>query len=279
LSYSDDQGLVSAALVLDKDYLLDIDERHLMMRTRNANTFIGRLFCANFVSTLVALFAGSLGTCSATSYEDDASKSQLIVPGHTAYILPDPWGLRVRENAGVQWSSASQSIQWTGLFRQAGILKIQVVAECTKEQAARLELEVLGKSLQLVSDNTLGEPSGSNKRVLDFGQVELEHASPAYISLTLKLRDSQGQDAGLISKSQPIQVVELRLDGPGAKEAHFNLKEWDRAGSKSRRVLYRSPSRRRARWDLLHGLRLASWILWDASEFKDRAKDYLQCVG
>jgi hypothetical protein len=231
LSYSDDQGLVSAALVLDKDYLLDIDERHLMMRTRNANTFIGRLFCANFVSTLVALFAGSLGTCSATSYEDDASKSQLIVPGHTAYILPDPWGLRVRENAGVQWSSASQSIQWTGLFRQAGILKIQVVAACTKEQAARLELEVLGKSLQLVSDNTLGEPSGSIKRVLDFGQVELEHASPAYISLMLKLRDSQGEDAGLVSKSQPIQVVELRLDGPGAQEAHFNLKERRNAAS------------------------------------------------
>jgi hypothetical protein len=218
-----------------------------MMRTRNANTFANcslwsstasSLGCTRLISrsiiAVVAWFASSLGNCSPSSNAEDAPKSQLVVPGHTAYVLPDPWGLRVRENQGVSWTSASQSIQWTGLFRQAGILKIQVVAECTKEQAASLELVMLGKALQLVSEqvlNTSGTSSAASKRLLDFGQVELENASPSYVSLQLKLRDSEGQDAGLVSKSQSIQVLELRLDGPGSREAHFNLKERRNAAS------------------------------------------------
>lgn len=218
-----------------------------MMRTRHASTFANRSLWVNpgtslaytrlisrSILAVVAWFASSLGNCSPSSYADDAPQSQLVVPGHTAYVLPDPWGLRVRENQGVSWTSASQSIQWAGLFRQTGILKIQVVAECTKEQAASLELVVLGKALQLVSEqvlNTSGTSSATSKRLLDFGQVELENASPSYVSLQLKFRDSEGQDTGLVSKSQSIQVLELRLDGPGSREAHFNLKERRNAAS------------------------------------------------
>lgn len=158
--------------------------------------------------------------------------AQVTVPGHAAYIVPNPWGARVREDLGVQWDSSAQSIQWTGLFRHSGEVHVVVNAVCSEDQARRLQIKAADSRLVVKSQQLIeSDASLAGTRTLDFGTVDLQVSDPKYISILLQAQASDLEDGPVVSKESPIRVIQLQLDGPATKEAHFNLKERRNAAS------------------------------------------------
>ncbi len=176
-----------------------------------------------------------LGHPAALTAQESVSVS---VPGHAAYVVPDPWGARVREDRGVRWDSAAQSIQWTGLFRNGGQVHVEVHAVCSEDQAKHLEVMVADSGLVVNSGLVLqsqqlmeGDAALEGMRRLDFGSVDLQITDPKYVTFQLRAQSTESGDSSSISKESPVRVLQLHLDGPATKEVHFNLKERRNAAS------------------------------------------------
>jgi hypothetical protein len=92
--------------------------------------------------------------------------AQVTVPGHTAYVHPDPWGARVRENQGVlKWKDDNPSIRWWGLFKTSGKLRAQVLVRGNPDAIGGLKLRI-GPQEQTPVGTT--ETSEQDFRVVDF---------------------------------------------------------------------------------------------------------------
>lgn len=144
------------------------------------------------------------------------AQSQKSIPGHTAYIHPEPWGARVRENRGVLgWQENNPSIRWWGMFKSSGTLHAQVVLKADAELAKGLKLRIGSQEHPLKT--SLSE---QDLLVVDFGDFEIKQESPGYLMIEL-VRGPGG----------PIDVKELRLSGPPSEDAFFNLKERRNAAS------------------------------------------------
>jgi hypothetical protein len=142
--------------------------------------------------------------------------AQKTIPGHTAYVHPDPWGARVRQDQGVlRWQDSNPSIRWWGLFKNSGYLEPKVLVRGNSESIAGLKLRV-GEE----EHGPLGISSEQELTLVDFGKFELKVDKPMHQMIEL-VRGS----------GEAIDVKELRLDGPASQEAFFNLKERRNAAS------------------------------------------------
>lgn len=185
-------------------------------------------FCEHHLSMLMFYGVLALGTL----FHVAPVTAQVTVPGHSAYIVPNPWGARVREDRGVQWDSSAQSIQWTGLFRHSGEVHVVVHAVCSEDQAKRLEVKVADSRLVVKSQQLIeGDASLEGSRRLDFGAVDLQFTDPKYVTFLLQTQASDLKDAPVVSKESPIRVIQLQLEGPATKDVHFNIKERRNAAS------------------------------------------------
>jgi len=136
--------------------------------------------------------------------------AQKIVPGHTAYVHPDPWGARIRENQGVlRWQENNPSIRWWGLFKNSGSLGINVLVRGNAESIAGLKIRVGDQERMPTSTRSEQEFT-----LVDFGQIELKLDHPSHQLIELVRGSGEAMD-----------IRELRLDGPASQDAFFNLKE------------------------------------------------------
>lgn len=142
--------------------------------------------------------------------------AQTLVPGHTAYVHPDPWGARVRENQGVmRWQANNPSLRWWGLFRNDGQISARVTLRGKLESISGLKLIIGQQEHQAISTVTDKDLS-----VIDFGQFELQLDKPTYVMIEL-----------VRGPGEAIDIKELELSGPATKEVHFNLNERRNAAS------------------------------------------------
>lgn len=153
-----------------------------------------------------------LVSCSSSS----PALAQKTIPGHTAYIHPDPWGARVRENQGVLgWKDNNPSIRWWGLLKKSGTLSAKVLVRATPDA-------VLGLKLRIADQEHA--PTGSVQEqeftLVDFGNFEIKLENPSHMQIEL-----------IRSAGEAIDVKQLRLDGPAIQDAFFNLKERRNAAS------------------------------------------------
>jgi len=142
--------------------------------------------------------------------------AQKIVPGHTAYVHPDPWGARIRENQGVlRWQESNPSIRWWGLFKNSGSLGIKVLVRGNADSIAGLSIRVGDQERMPTSTRSEQEFT-----LVDFGQIELKLDHPSHQLIELVRGSGEAMD-----------IRELRLDGPASQDAFFNLKERRNAAS------------------------------------------------
>lgn len=142
--------------------------------------------------------------------------AQKTIPGHTAYVHPDPWGARIRENQGVlQWQESNPSIRWWGIFKNPGTLELKVLVRGDSKSIEGLKLRVGDQE-----HGPKGIKSEQELTLVDFGKYELKLDKPAHQMIEL-VRGS----------GEAIDVRELRLDGPASQDAFFNLKERRNAAS------------------------------------------------
>jgi len=142
--------------------------------------------------------------------------AQKTIPGHTAYVHPDPWGARIRENQGVlQWQESNPSIRWWGIFKNPGTLELKVLVRGNSKSIEGLKLRVGDQE-----HGPKGIKSEQELTLVDFGKYELKLDKPTHQMIEL-VRGS----------GEAIDVKELRLDGPASQDAFFNLKERRNAAS------------------------------------------------
>jgi len=142
--------------------------------------------------------------------------AQKTIPGHTAYVHPNPWGARIRENQGVlQWQESNPSIRWWGIFKNPGTLELKVLVRGDSKSIEGLKLRVGDQE-----HGPKGIKSEQELTLVDFGKYELKLDKPTHQMIEL-VRGS----------GEAIDVKELRLDGPASQDAFFNLKERRNAAS------------------------------------------------
>ena len=140
-----------------------------------------------------------------------------IIPAFTAYLLPDPEAARVSEAHGItRWRDSTQSVNWYGRFANIGDLTCRVAMK-PADRELRFRLSVGEQSLEAtVPASTSGEDV-----LTDFGRFMI--SQPGHHRITLQSLSEPGQPCG--------DLTDLRLDGPAAIDAHFNLKERRNAAS------------------------------------------------
>lgn len=174
---------------------------------------LGNRICSLLVVSLAVLLG--VGTTRQTTAQITA---QITVPGHTAYVHPDPWGARVRENQGVlKWKDDNPSIRWWGLFKTPGKLRAQVLVRGNPDAIGGLKLRI-GPQEQSPVGTT--EANEQDFQVVDFGEFSIALDGPSHVLIEL----TRGTGPAL-------DVQELRLDGPASAQVHFNLKERRNAAS------------------------------------------------
>jgi hypothetical protein len=140
----------------------------------------------------------------------------LRVPAFTAYLDPDVRGARLSESGIIRWTDPSIRVLWFGEIKTPGTLDCAVTLRLAEGAASHLRLTVAGQSRQATV--TAAEAGVVTAAFDSFGI-----AQTGYHRFTLESLNAPGQPAG--------DIETLVLDGPAAREAHFNLKSRRNAAS------------------------------------------------
>lgn len=146
----------------------------------------------------------------------DPAGEALVVPAFTAYVEPDPNGLPVSGRGISDWTDAKSEVVWHGKINTPGKLQVAVALRLPAGQSASLRMTVAGKALDA---KVAGK--GEDAVTADFGAVEIPAAG--YYAFSLEGIEKEGRTFG--------DLDSLRLSGPAAAGAHFNLKPRRNAAS------------------------------------------------
>jgi Domain of unknown function (DUF3472)/Domain of unknown function (DUF5077) len=145
------------------------------------------------------------------------ANAQLRVPASTAYLDPDPDGARVSQRSGITgWQDPALKVLWFGEFKHPGRLECSVELRLPAGAQSRLRLTVAGTSQEALASGT-----GTNPVTVPFKAFDI--AAPGYQRFTLESLNPSGTSAG--------NIEALRLEGPAAEGAHFNLQPRRNAAS------------------------------------------------
>ncbi|MCX8156538.1 MAG: DUF3472 domain-containing protein [Verrucomicrobiae bacterium] len=147
-----------------------------------------------------------------------AHAATLRIPAYTAYVEPDPDGLRISSRTGLisGWQNPELKVLWFGQFKTPGELQVHVALRLPEGRTSRLRLTLAGRSAEATVTG-----QGTNTLRADFGRFSIP--TNGYYRFTLESGNAQGTAAG--------DIEALELDGPSVAGAHFNLKSRRNAAS------------------------------------------------
>lgn len=135
--------------------------------------------------------------------------AELSVPAFTAYAEPDFRGMEISKEHGItNWKDKNQRVLWFGDIKTPGKLSAKI--KLTGDEGRTFRLTV----------GEAGHEAVVTNGVASFGEFEIAKAGYVKFELTSKA-DSDGKGI----------IVALVLDGPAAKDAHFNLEPRRNAAS------------------------------------------------
>ena len=145
-----------------------------------------------------------------------AAGAPLLVPGSTAYSMPDPHGLQIGEADGVKdWRDPAPRVVWFGRFSTTGWLTAKLKISLPEGRTSHLKLTI-GDTVQARTIEGRTTPLD-----VDFGSFTLTDSG--YQKLVLENLNAAGEPAG--------GIIALELDGPALEGAHFNLEPRRNAAS------------------------------------------------
>ncbi len=149
------------------------------------------------------------------------TNAPLTIPAATAYLepdRPDRGGARVSSRSGEiqNWTDPSTRVLWFGSFTNAGLIDASIQLRLAQQSESKLRLTVSGEAREIIFSG-----QGTNPATARFGDFNLVRAG--YHRFTLESLNPLGQSAG--------EIVALKLGGPAAASAHFNLKPRRNAAS------------------------------------------------
>jgi len=139
-----------------------------------------------------------------------AADPALSIPACTAYIQPDPNGLKVSEKSGIDgWNDAKQQIAWHGRFTNAGALTATVSVVLPVGQTSTLRLDVDGQTKAI-------QVTGAGEEPVRIALDGFTLRAAGWHHLVLSGMAKSGSTFG--------RIVALDLSGAATVGAHFNLK-------------------------------------------------------
>ena len=155
--------------------------------------------------------------------------AELIVPGMTAYGVPDAQALRVDQQRGVvDWKDPAQKVVWYGKFANAGALSVFLEVLVAEGKQSKFKLGI-GKEMHQITVQGTTKP-----QQVEVGKYTI--VAPGYVALTLESLNAAGEDAG--------EIRALKLSGEASVDAHFNLLE--RRNAASVHLAYQMEDQRKA---------------------------------
>ena len=165
-----------------------------------------------------------------------AAHAELRVPAFTAYLEPDANGAKVGKDGITGWTKAEVTVSWYGEFKTAGKVDVSIVMRLPKDAVAVLKLAAqrrppfpLAELAQRKGPKEVKVTGTGEAMTVKFGEFSI--LSPGYAEISLWSVNPPPQPAN--------DVVELVLDGPAVKDAHFNMKE--RRNAASVHLTYQTP--------------------------------------
>ena len=165
-----------------------------------------------------------------------AAHAELRVPAFTAYLEPDANGAKVGKDGITGWTKAEVTVSWYGEFKTAGKVDVSIVMRLPKDAVAVLKLAAqrrppfpLAELAQKKGPKEVKVTGTGEAMTVKFGEFSI--LSPGYAEISLWSVNPPPQPAN--------DVVELVLDGPAVKDAHFNMKE--RRNAASVHLTYQTP--------------------------------------
>lgn len=144
------------------------------------------------------------------------ARAELRVPACTAYLDPNPAGASVSEKSGItRWNDPALEVLWFGEIKTPGRLDVSLSLRLPVGTSSKLKLTVAGQSREATARGA-AEPVS-----ISFGTFDVK--APGYQRFALESLNDAGVPCG--------DLEALVLDGPAAKEAHFNLKPRRNAAS------------------------------------------------
>ena len=164
----------------------------------------------------LVLAAGVSAAAAAAGAAGGGEGGALRVPACTAYLEPDAGGARVSARSGItRWTDRKVKVVWFGRVKTPGTLRCAVSMRLGQGRSSRLRLTVAGQSREAAV-------TGADKPVTaSFGTFNIRQAG--YVRFALESLNPPN--------TPPGDVDALVLDGPAAREAHFNLKPRRNAAS------------------------------------------------
>ena len=181
-----------------------------------------------------------------------AGGAELCVPAFTAYLDPNSNGARVSEKSGVTgWDDPALKVLWFGEITTTGRLDCALELRLPAGRVSKLRLAAAGQSHEAAVIGT-----GDKPVVARFGSFNI--AAPGYQRFALQSLNGAGKPAGDLNA--------LLLDGPAAKDAHFNLKP--RRNAASVHLAYPAPK----------GMNVAAFYC-EATAIEDPVATYYMACG
>lgn len=138
----------------------------------------------------------------------------LVIPAHTAYVTPNPYGLEIRENQPTAMTNPKQSLTWYGKLT-AGKCDISLRVIPAPLTAIKLTLSMDGKA------QVIEIPAGPDGKAVDIPCQPFVVNQDKFVSFSLS-----GNGIGPSSGRQNVlKIVALVLQGQATRSAHFNYKE------------------------------------------------------
>lgn len=150
------------------------------------------------------------------------SAAPVEVPAFTAYGEAQPDSLRVARGGITGWSDPAQPVLWGGRLAHEGPLTVAVGLKLPADEVAHLRLSVtaVATGVEAGAWDTVVHGTGE-PQTADFGSFTI--VAPGYHRFTLTGVSRSGATFGTLTS--------LRLDGPAAVEAQFNLEPRRNAAS------------------------------------------------
>jgi len=163
------------------------------------------------------MFAPRYLVCTCVIASSIAARAELRVPAFTAYLDPEAEGGRVSSRSGLTgWKDPALKVLWFGDIKTAGELECRIALRLPNGVVSKLHLTVAGQT-----HDGSASGAGTNVVIANFGKFTIKE--PGYQCFSLELLNEKGQPFG--------DLDALVLDGPAAKDAHFNLKPRRNAAS------------------------------------------------
>jgi len=140
----------------------------------------------------------------------------LRVPAFTAYVEPEPDGLRVSSRSGITgWTDPRFRVVWFGQFKTTGPIEARLELRLPPGRTSAFKLSAAGQTRRFT---VAGGPSNVVAAAGAFTVAE-----PGYVRFELESLNPAGELAG--------DLEALLLEGAPAQDAHFNLKPRRNAAS------------------------------------------------